>query len=89
MLRELPLLFLLTTYAALADTLNGRARILDGDTIEIGSERIRLFGIDAPEGAQGCIGGDGKSFPCGEAATKRLKAMTEGLDVRCEGSERD
>ena len=33
----------------------GRARVIDGDTIEVPSTRIRLFGIDAPESAQGCL----------------------------------
>ena len=30
----------------------GRARVIDGDTIEVGSARIRLFGVDAPESAK-------------------------------------
>jgi endonuclease YncB( thermonuclease family) len=34
--------------SAYAQTLTGTARILDADTILIGSERIRLQGVDAP-----------------------------------------
>ena len=34
--------------------ITGRPRIIDGDTIEIQHQRIRLFGIDAPEGSQYC-----------------------------------
>ncbi len=32
----------------------GRARVIDGDTIKIGKSRIRLHGIDAPESKQRC-----------------------------------
>ena len=39
---------------SLAD-ISGLPRIIDGDTIEISGERIRLHGIDAPESSQSCI----------------------------------
>ena len=32
-----------------AETVSGRARVVDGDTIEIKDQKIRLWGIDAPE----------------------------------------
>ena len=41
------------------DGITGRATVIDGDTIEIRGQRIRLWGIDAPEGKQRCVK-DGK-----------------------------
>jgi endonuclease YncB( thermonuclease family) len=39
---------ILITFPASAD-LVGKPRVIDGDTIEIAGERIRLHGIDTPE----------------------------------------
>ena len=32
-----------------AETIHGKARVIDGDTIEINDEKIRLLCIDTPE----------------------------------------
>ena len=41
-----------TTTASVADTpqiISGKCHVIDGDTIAIGKQKIRLAGIDAPE----------------------------------------
>ncbi len=45
------LIGLLWPVNALAD-ITGKPRVIDGDTLEIAGERIRLHGIDAPETGQ-------------------------------------
>ncbi|MFN0114891.1 MAG: thermonuclease family protein [Paracoccaceae bacterium] len=72
----------------LAETVAGRADVLDGDTLDIGAERIRLFGIDAPEKAQTCQAATG-AWACGLWAGERLRALTGGRRVTCEGIDRD
>jgi endonuclease YncB( thermonuclease family) len=42
-----------STATAHADVV-GRASVADGDTIEVRGERVRLYGIDAPEAQQLC-----------------------------------
>ena len=64
---------------ALAD-ITGPARIIDGDTIDIAGERIRLHGIDAPEAAQTCVA-DGVTWPCGQSATAALVEFIGGAAV--------
>ena len=58
--------------------------MVDGDTLVIGTERIRIYGIDAPESNQDC--GDG--WPCGREATRAMEDLTEGKSIRCEGDTR-
>src|SRR4051794_36138869 len=66
-------------------TITGTAHVLDGDTLEIGTTRIRLFGIDAPEGAQTCKDPRGGTWACGRSARRALERLTTGQAVTCRG----
>lgn len=73
--------------AAAAD-IRGDAVVTDGDTLRIGSARIRLFGIDAPEGKQTCQR-DGIAWLCGQEAGAYLRKLAAGESVNCAEHDRD
>jgi len=60
----------------------GRAWVVDGDTIIIDREKLRLSGIDAPEIAQSCTR-SGKPWPCGREAKKALRKLALRGDFQC------
>ncbi len=63
--------------------IEGRAKIVDGDSLEIAGERIRLFGIDAPEGRQQCRDAKGADYACGREAARALTSLIGGRTVTC------
>ena len=73
---------------AAAQSLSGPARAIDGDTLEMAGERIRLFGVDAPESMQTCQR-KGAPWACGSDAKLLLAGMIAGRTVDCLPRDRD
>ncbi len=67
----------------------GRATVVDGDTLVIDGEKLRLSGIDAPELDQTCFDRSGTVFACGKVARDRLERMIGGQALRCASEGRD
>jgi endonuclease YncB( thermonuclease family) len=64
------------------ERISGRAKITDGDSFEIGATRVRLFGVDAPEGRQSCTR-EGRSWACGNEAARKLRSLTGDRTITC------
>ena len=53
---------------------NSLACVIDGDSIEVAGERIRLYGIDSPEAKQTCREwAQSVEYACGQHATAVAK----------------
>src|SRR5262245_43792216 len=64
------------------ERVSGRAEITDGDSLEIGATRVRLFGVDAVEGRQSCTR-DGRPWACGNEAARKLRSLIGDRTVTC------
>ena len=69
--------------------LQGEARAIDGDTLQVGEIRLRLHGVDAPELRQTCEDSAGEAWACGRRAASELAAAVAGGEVHCISRERD
>ena len=86
--RVLVLLASLLVSSAPSADLSGIALIVDGDTITISGNKIRLSGIDTPEQNQTCRKA-GITWRCGYEATETLRNWTYTKEVRCVGDTKD
>lgn len=71
-----------------AADLRGPARVIDGDSLRVAGESIRISGIDAVELRQSC-GGPHGDWACGVWAREVMVALIGSAPVNCSGDERD
>lgn len=86
-LRWLTLALCLLPFAAVTSEipglLVGQASVVDGDTIGIHGQRIRIEGIDAPESRQICEASGKRDVRCGQQSALFLAAMIGRQTVYC------
>ncbi|MFT6333134.1 MAG: endonuclease YncB(thermonuclease family) [Lentimonas sp.] len=67
----------------------GKAKVIDGDSVVVENNQIRLIGIDAPEFSQKCLDENNREYSCGTNATIFLKKLIDGKQVNCEYEQKD
>ena len=80
-----------------ATIFQGVPRIIDGDSLEINDNKIRLLGIDAPEKKQICkkpyltisFLNFYKNYECGIMVTKKLKKLINNKEIKCISENKD
>jgi len=71
-----------------ASVISGEGRPIDGDSLRVGNQEIRLYGIDAPEFTQSCSR-DGQRWHCGKSAADQLTKLIGGQLVSCSSMGQD
>lgn len=60
-----------------------QVKVVDGDSLEINSNRIRLMGIDAPEYLQSCKTNKKKNYKCGISSKDYLENLIKDKTITC------
>ncbi len=75
--------------AASQETIFGTANVIDGDTIDIHSIRIRLHAVDAIESRQRCLLPTGKEWRCGTDVANALAEKIGRSQIECSTADLD
>jgi len=76
-------------YAIKYQKISGKASIIDGDSIKIRNQEIRLINIDAPEYTQECLDQNMQKYKCGIVAKDFLKKIISNKEIICKYHKKD
>lgn len=63
--------------------------VIDGDSIIVEGDEIRLIGVDAPEYGQFCFDETGLAYNCGDEAKNALNELVKDKKVICNKIKKD
>ena len=73
----------------LDQSFSGTAIAVDGDSIKVAGNSVRLLGIDAPEYKQTCFDAKNSEYPCGIISKNFTKNLVDGKNVTCHYHKKD
>jgi endonuclease YncB( thermonuclease family) len=66
-----------------------KVHVIDGDSLRIAGQEIRIAGIDAPEYRQTCFDKAGQEWPCGKEARTALERLVKEGGLSCSKAAED
>jgi len=82
-------LLVLSAIPVYAHEITGMASVVDGNTLEIHGQRIRLHGVDAPESDQICFQSNSDRYRCGQESALKLSDYIARKTVKCSWTSKD
>lgn len=73
----------------LHQSFSGIAKVIDGDSIKVANNEVRLLGIDAPEYLQICYDAHDQQYACGKMSQKFLFDLVHEKQITCYYQQKD
>jgi endonuclease YncB( thermonuclease family) len=68
---------------------SGKAYAIDGDSLKVGNNEVRLYMLDAPEYSQHCFNVKNEEYECGKKSHEFLTNLASGKNVECVYAQKD
>lgn len=82
-------MFFLAFFSTVPAYADGDVYVVDGDSLKLGEQNVRLAHIDAPEYYQTCKRADKSTYNCGIKAREKLESLLKLGELSCKTVGRD